>query len=310
MPQEKKQKKGIRVLQRSFTINILLTILKASVGLYAGSQAMLSDAIHSLSDILSTAVNMIAMKIAGLPPDSNHHYGHDRAETVAAKVVALLILGAGLGIGVSSYQLLRSGSYNEAHLLALVVAVVSLLAKEIMYRYAIKASRAIGSRALEADAKHHRSDALSSLVVVFGITGSFLGRPWLDPVAGLFVTLLIVKMGGELYWKSIQELVDRAPDRETLKNIQRGCLETEGVLRINELKARIHGNRIYVDLRLCVEGSMPLVEGHAIAHKSADNIKSYLGASTQVLVHIDPCYEGKEDCQRCPHVRDVDGYRF
>lgn len=308
MVHERQKQRGIRVLQYSFSTNIFLTILKASIGLYTGSQAMLSDAIHSLSDILSTAVNMVALKIAELPPDSNHHYGHDRAETVAAKVVALLILFAGLGIGLSSYQLLRSGTTMEAHLLALLMAFLSLFVKEMMYRYAIKANRDIGSKALEADAKHHRSDALSSLVVVLGILGAYIGYPWLDPVAGLLVAALILKMGGELYWNSIQELVDRAPDSESLGIIQRGCIETEGVLRINELKARMHGNRIYVDLRLCVEGSIPLIEGHAIAQKTAHNIKGYLGESTQVLVHIDPCEV--EECGRCPHSRRVDGYRF
>ncbi len=300
----KSKKKGFRVLRYSFSTNIFLTLLKTAVALYTGSQAMLSDAIHSLSDIFSTAVNMVALKIAERPADANHHYGHERAETVAAKVVALLILAAGLGIGVSSLNHLRFRIFQEAHLLTLIMALISLIIKESMYRYAMKVSQDIGSKAIEADAKHHRSDALSSLVVVFGVTGAYLGYPWLDPVAGLLVALLIVKIGGELYWQSIQELVDRAPHEETIATILKACHHTEGVLRVNELKARMYGDRISVDLRLCVDGSIPLIEGHAIAHKTAENIKDYLGTSTRVLVHIDPCYEWGGECKDCPHIKE------
>lgn len=290
-----RERKGLVVLEYSLLTNVLLTIMKAVVGLYSRSQAMLSDATHSLSDILSTTINMVALKIAGRPADANHHYGHGRAETVAAKVVALLILSAGIGIGISSFNCLREGTYQSPHLLVLLVALISFLVKELMYRYSMKASYSIGSKALLADAKHHRSDALSSLVVVLGISGSYLGYHWLDPVAGLVVALLILKLGGDLYWQSIQELVDTAPDEETLQLIKEACIRTKGVMKINELRARMHGSCIYVDLRLCVPGDLPLVKGHRIAHQASKNIKDSLGESTQVLVHIDPCYGGDED---------------
>lgn len=293
------EKRGFLILEYSLSVNTLLTLLKGVVGFSAGSQALLSDAVHSLSDILSSAVGLVALKIATRPPDANHHYGHGRAEAVGAKIVALLILAAGLFMGFSSWKSLQEGTYLPPHLLVLVMALISLGVKEMMYRRAIQVSREIGSRILEADAKHHRLDALSSLVVVLGVLGAFGGYPWLDPLAGMLVSLLILKMGGQLYWQSIVELVDTAPDKETLKTIQETSLHTQGVMQVSELRARMHSYRVYVDLRICVHPTIPLVEGHEIAHQTAENVKKALGENTRAFVHIDPCLE-KGRCKSCP----------
>ncbi len=294
---------GFRALKFNFLGNILLTIIKGVVGVLAQSQAMISDAFHSLSDILSTLVSYVAIKIAHRPADEDHHYGHGRAETVAAKIVGLLIIFTALGIGYRSVVLIREGGLVSPQPLALWVALFSLLLKELMYRYSIVVGRSIGSKAVEADAKHHRSDALSSLVVVIGIAGARMGYPLLDPLAGLVVAIMILRLGGELYWDSISELVDTAPEEDKLQAIVKICQQTEGVIEVSEVKARRHGSQIYVDLKVCVNRMIPVVEGHGIAHRVAENVEGGVKGVKEVLVHINPCYLKREEREEdeCTH---------
>ncbi|AZR72133.1 hypothetical protein BBF96_01220 [Anoxybacter fermentans] len=280
---------GKRVLIVTIIGNVILTILKAIAGFLSGSTAMISDAVHSLSDILSTVVAMIGIKISSLPADEDHHYGHGRAEAVATKILAMLIVFTGLGIGWAAVEGLIRGDYTIPGQAALWAALISIVSKEWMYRYTRKKGEEIKSNALIADAHHHRSDAFSSITALIGIAGGRLGYPILDPIAGLIVAVLVVKIGAELYWESIQELVDRAPAREILKEIARATVYTEGVINVHDIKARTHGPHVYVDLTICVNRFLPVYKGHEIAHATVDHIKKHLPEVKDVLVHVNPC---------------------
>ncbi len=298
MDLKEREKIGNRVLVTTIYGNVLLTIVKAIAGSIAGSTAMVSDAVHSLSDVLSTIVAMIGMKISSKPADESHHYGHGRAETVATKILAMLIILTGFGIGWTGLKGLINATYSKPGIPALWAAFLSIGVKEWMYRYTRKKGEQIKSNALIADAHHHRSDALSSVTALIGIAGGRLGYPILDPIAGIAVAVLIIKTGVELYWQAIQELVDRAPKPEVLKEIARTTVHTNGVINVHDIKARNYGPQVYVDLTICVNRFIPVYEGHEIAHSTVDHIKKHLPEVKDVLVHVNPC----------AHVLDKDDY--
>ncbi len=292
---------GNQVLVRTIYGNIILTILKALAGFVAGSTAMISDAVHSLSDVLSTVVAMIGIKISNKPADATHHYGHGRAETVATKILAMLIMVTGAGIGWTAMKNLIAGDFNVPGSSALWAASLSIVIKEWMYRYTRKKGEEIKSNALIADAHHHRSDAFSSVTALIGIAGGRLGYPILDPIAGLAVAILILKTGAELYWQSIQELVDHAPDEEILKEIARSTVTTPGVINVHDIKARTYGPLVYVDLKICVNRHIPVYKGHDIAHDTVNHIKKHLPEIKDVLVHVNPCIHVIDEFDDRPH---------
>lgn len=302
-----KRREGIanQVLKTTIYGNVILTILKAIAGFLAGSTAMISDAVHSLSDVLSTIVAMVGIKLASKPADDTHHYGHGRAETVATKILAMLVAFTGFGIGWTALHHLVHGDFSVPGRSAIWAAILSIVGKEWMYRYTRKKGEEIKSNALIADAHHHRSDAFSSVTALVGIVGGRFGYPILDPIAGLAVAILIIKTGAELYWESIQELVDRAPNPEILREIARTTVHTEGVINVHDIKARNYGPDVYVDLKICVNRFLPVYQGHDIAHDTADHIKKHLPEVKDVLVHVNPCvhvadeHDQKPKCNEC-----------
>ena len=295
---------GRKVLIVTIIGNVVLTILKAIAGFVAGSTAMVSDAVHSLSDVLSTFVAMIGIKISHKPADEDHPYGHARAETVATKILAMLVAATGLGIGWAAVRSLINGQFTAPGQAAIWAALLSIVGKEWMYRYSKAKGEEINSKALIADAHHHRSDALSSITALFGILGGRLGFPILDPIAGLVVAILIVKVGAELYWESIQELVDRAPDKETLKEIATTTINTDGVINVHDIKARIHGPHVYVDLKICVNRFWPVYQSHKVAHDTVDHIKAHVPNVKDVLVHVNPCGHVANEDDDHPHCKE------
>ncbi|MCK4258263.1 MAG: cation transporter [Halanaerobiales bacterium] len=274
--------------------NVILTIIKAIAGIISGSTAMVSDAVHSLSDVLSTIVAMVGVKISSKPADEDHHYGHGRAETVATKILAMLIMITGLGIGWAGLKGLLNGAFTKPGVSALWAAFLSIGVKEWMYRFTRKKGEEIKSNVLIADAHHHRSDALSSITALIGIAGGRLGYPILDPIAGIAVAVLIIKTGLVLYWQAIQELVDQAPKPEILKEIARTTVDTKGVINVYDIKARTYGSQVYVDLTICVNRFISVYEGHEIAHSTVDHIKKHLPEVKDVLVHVNPCTQVKD----------------
>ncbi len=279
---------GTRVSFISIAANIALALLKLAAGIGAGSSAMVSDSMHSFSDSVSTVAVLVGLRIAGAPPDAEHPYGHGRAETVAAKLVALLLILTAVGVGYAAVQKLLSGDISQPGSLALWAALVSIIVKEGMYRYTAAVGHRIRSKALLADAWHHRTDALSSVTAFVGIFGARLGMVFLDPAAGLVVAAMVLKTGLSIYWQSIEELVDTAPPVSVLESISETAQSTPGVIHVNEIKARSHGPYVYVDLKICVDRTITVQAGHDIAHATAERLRA-LPEVKDVLVHVNPC---------------------
>lgn len=301
---ETRQQTGNRVAVISLSTNTILTIAKATVGILSGSTAVVADAAHSASDIAATAVVWIGLRLGGTPPDETHHYGHAKFESVAAKVVALILVVTGIGLGLNAWRILRLGEYETPLGLAIWVTVLSIIVKEGLYRYVLGIGKRIGSTALEAEAWHHRSDAISSVAALIGVGGAYLGYPALDPVAGLAVSLLIIQMGAKLYVQSVRELIDEAPAEQVINKIKETAHETPGVMAVNEVKARTVGPKVLVDMKLCVNKYLTVDEGHRIGACAKRNILEEIPEVDNVLVHINPCHhvmsiEETPDCAKC-----------
>lgn len=278
-----------RIVFVSLGVNVILTAIKALAGLLAGSRAMVADAVHSASDIVSSLVVFIGVRLGSRPADFEHQYGHAKLESVTAKIVALILGATGLTLGWSAIQALRSGRYEVPGSLALAAAVVSIAAKEGLFRYAHAVGKKINSQAIIADAWHNRSDALSSVAALVGLLGARLGYTWADAAAGAAVSLLILKVGVELYYNAIKELIDTAPDRETMEKIIRACCETKGVMNVNDVKARKIGSGIHIDLRICVNRFITVEQGHDIAEGVERAIQLSVPNAEEIMVHINPC---------------------
>ncbi|MBS3872498.1 MAG: cation transporter [Firmicutes bacterium] len=289
--------------------NIVLTLLRGSVGFFAGSTAVLVDAANSASDIVATVVVYVGLKLAGNPPDETHHYGHAKYESVAAKIVALLIMATGISLGVKSFLLIKTGNIEVPGTLAIWVTVLSIVAKECAYRYVGRAGQRLRSSVLLADAANHRSDVLASFAVLCGVLGAQLGYPALDPLAGLTVSLYITYTGLKIYAQSIRELIDEAPSLPVLNDITRIAEGTCGVLSVTEIKARLISSRVLVDLKICVNPFLTVAEGHHIATLAKRALLEELPIVESVLVHVNPCHhmavvDQSIDCTTCkfhPH---------
>lgn len=294
-------KLGKRVFWIGFGGNIVLAVLKAIVGFFTGSTAMLADAFHSASDVLSTAVAVGGVRLAHQPPDEQHHYGHAKAESIAAKIVAIILIVTAIGIGWQAIQIIRENQLSVPGSAAIWAAAISLIVKELMFRYTYKIGREMKSTVVVADAWHHRSDAFSSIAALIGIIGANFGFPILDPLAGAVVAILIFKMGINVYWRAVKELMDTAPDVEVIDNISKIAKNTGGVRSVHDVKARLNGPHIFVDMKICVDRYATVEEGHSVAVEAKENIKEELEEVKDVLIHVDPCYQADDngDCNRC-----------
>ena len=271
--------------------NLVLSVLKLIAGIVAHSSAMISDAVHSASDVFSTFVVMIGIKLASKEPDKEHPYGHERLECVAAIVLAMVLFITGLGIGAEALGNIVQGNYNDLQvpgMLALVAAIISIVSKEGMYWYTRINAKRIDSSALMADAWHHRSDAFSSIGALVGIAGARMGFPVMDSIASLVIFLFIVKAAYDIFKDSIDKMVDHSCDEETEKDIFECVIENEDVMGVDLLQTRIFGNKIYVDVEIQVDGSYTLQEAHKIAETVHDNIEKNFPKVKHIMVHVNP----------------------
>ena len=274
--------------------NVILSIFKLFAGIFAGSAAMVSDAVHSASDVFSTIIVMIGMKVAAKNPDENHPYGHERFESVAAVVLAVILAATGVGIGYGGLKTIISGEYANLAapgLLALIAAVISIAVKEWMYWYTRAAAKKINSGALMADAWHHRSDALSSVGSLVGIAGARLGAPVMDSVACLVICIFIIKAATDIFVDSMQKMTDTACDEAVTQQIREIVLEQEHVLGIDSLRTRLFGNRIYVDVDISANGSLTLFESHIAAQRVHDEVERRFPNVKHCMVHVSPFAE-------------------
>ena len=281
----------MRVSRVSIIANIALTLFKLFAGVIAHSSAMVSDAIHSASDVFSTIVVIVGVKISSKASDKDHPYGHERLECVASIVLATILAVTGLGIGYTAVGKIAGGNYSQLAvpgMLALIAAVVSIVVKEAMYQYTRIYARKIDSGALMADAWHHRSDALSSVGALIGIAGARIGFPIMDPVASLVICLFIEKAAYDIFVDAIDKMVDKACDDEVEELLKECALKQEGVLGVDLLHTRVFANKIYVDIEIRVDGEKKLREAHGIAEHVHDAIEQTFPKVKHIMVHVNP----------------------
>ena len=285
------EKTAMRVSFVSIAVNIILSVFKLLAGIFADSAAMVSDAVHSASDVFSTIVVIIGIKISSKASDKNQPYGHERMECVAAIILSTILAVTGFGIGYTALMKIISGEYAALSIpgrLALVAAIVSIVMKEGMYWYTRISAKRIESGALMADAWHHRSDALSSVGAFIGIGGAMLGFPVLDTVASLVICFFIEKAAYDIFKDAVDKMVDKACDDELEEALKQCALSQEGVLGIDLLRTRVFGNKIYVDIEISADANETLREAHSIAEKVHESIEENFTKVKHIMVHVNP----------------------
>lgn len=272
----------------SVAVNLALTLAQVVVGLFAASQALVADGIHSLSDLLSDFVVLLAIQYSRKAPDADHPYGHQRYENAASLVVGALLLAVAIGMLWSAgVKLLAPASIPQVDRVALWVALFTLAAKEGLFRYLLAVARRLRSSLLEANAWHSRSDAASSLVVAIGIGGNLLGYGLLDPIAALVVGLMVLRMGWEFLWSALKDLTDHAASEPEMQAIRSEILATPGVLGVHDLRTRKTGDMLLVDVHLEIDGNLSVRQGHEIAEAVQARVLAQHPV-LNILTHVDP----------------------
>ena len=248
--------------------NVFLSVIKIFAGVIGNSTAMIADGIHSASDIITSVGVLIGNKISSKPGDKEHNYGHEKAETLVS------------------------------FLLSLVVAVISIAIKEYQYRITIKVAKKINSPALKADAWHHRSDAFSSVAAFIGIGGAMLGYKILEPIATIVVAVIVCKVALEIFINAMNELMDVSISEEEEKKILEYCKNTNGVKHIKTMRTRKHGAFAYVDLVICVDGNLTVIQGHDIASDLEKKLIDEISLIKGITVHVEPCNNKVDSCDK------------
>ena len=272
-------------------VNILLVLFKLLAGVIANSGAMISDAVHSASDVLATFLALLGVNMAQKGPDKEHPYGHERQECVISILLAgvLLITGVGIGYqGLGKIVNMNQEVIAVPGVLALVAAIVSIVTKEWMYHYTKRIALKINSQAFLADAWHHRSDAFSSVGALIGIAGARLGYPVLDPLASVIICVFIMKVSFDIFKEATYKMVDRACDSEFEERVREYINQQEGVLGIYNLRTRLFGNRIYVDVDIYADGENTLNQAHSIAEDVHRGIEKNFPEVKHIMVHVNP----------------------
>lgn len=291
------QKIANRVSLVTIIGNTALSVAKLLAGIIAHSNAMISDAIHSASDVFSTFVVIIGIKLASKKPDKEHPYGHERLECMAAIILAIVLFITGIGIGIDALKNILLGNYNdlqEPGFLALIAAIVSIVSKEGMYWYTRYNAKKIDSGALMADAWHHRSDAFSSIGALIGIAGARLGFPIMDSIASLVIFVFIAKAAFDIFKDAMDKMVDHSCDEKTEKQIYDCVMNNKDVMGIDLLQTRIFGNKIYVDLEIQADASYTLLEAHNIAEVVHDDIEQNFPKVKHIMIHVNPAMQGEQ----------------
>lgn len=282
----------------SVAVNIALSAIQITMGILSRSQGLVADGVHSLSDLVSDFVVLFANHHSQKDADDEHPYGHYRFETAASLVLGVILLTVGVGMLWSALRKLEDpGSIQTVHVVALGVAVGTLVSKELLFRYLLSAAKRVKSGMLVANAWHARSDAASSLVVGLGIAGNLLGYPLLDPIAALIVGLMVAKMGWHFGWDALQDLVDGAADDKEVAGIRLTLLETPGVRGVHDIRTRKMGDMIIADAHLEIDGSITVEAGHDIAVEAR---KRVLGRHRvlNLMTHVDPYHRPDLDHQK------------
>lgn len=292
---KRREKEIYKVTLTGSAVNAVLIVLKFIAGFVGRSSAMVADAVHSLSDFISDVVVLIFVKISGKPKDKGHDYGHGKFETLATVIIGIMLIGAGIGLMIRGIEAvirrLNGASLERPTMLALIVAVASILSKEWLYRYTLRTGNKINSQAVVANAWHHRSDAVSSLGTLIGIAGAmFLGDRWriLDPIAAIVVSVLIIKSGYDIVKPCISELLEASLPEDNEKKIISLVTSVPGILAVHNLRTRRIGNGIAVDLHAKMDGNLTLTEAHEKATAAENAIKRTFGSNAIINIHMEP----------------------
>lgn len=288
LSKQDKEARGERVCLHVLLINGFLTLIKFIAGIIGNSSVLVADAIHSLSDVLTTGGVLVALKLSKKPADWNHPYGHGKIESVAAKIVSIVLIGAGVGMLVSAYNQISKGVIVIPHEIALWAALVSVIIKELSYHYVMFTAKRIKSTVLSADAWHHRLDALSSVVALAGILGARAGYPILDPLLAALVSLCVIGMGFKLFRGAVDELIDALPDQELCDEICACGESVPGVEQVRDVKLRKYGSSIVIDLIIVVDGRITVEEGHGLAVSAKEAIMEKIEQADEVFIHVSP----------------------
>ena len=271
--------------------NIILVIFKLYAGIVGKSGAMVSDAVHSLSDVFATFVAFIGVRISRKAPDSLHPYGHDRFECLASMILGLILLGTGIGIGISGVNTIIAGNYGSLEMpafIALIAAVVSIATKEAMFWYTRHYARKISSSAFMADAWHHRSDALSSVGSFLGILFARMGFPIMDSIASVIICLFILKVGFDILKDAVVKMLDTSCGEEWDNTMAEFIKSQPGVDNVDLIQSRKFGDKIYLDVEISVDGSLTLTEAHNIAENIHDTVEQNYPEIKHIMIHENP----------------------
>jgi len=276
-------------------VNCLLAASQIVFGIVGHSQALLADGFHTLSDLLSDFIVLFAVKQSSAAADEGHPYGHGRIETLATVILGFLLVAAGLGIGYRGIDSIASSQQSNPALITLVFAGLAIVAKEFLYRYTMKAAKQTHSNLLESNAWHHRSDALSSVVVLVGISAQLLGVPYMDILAAIVVAIMIIVMGLRLTSKAFAELIDTSLDIELVGQVRSLIEGNESVREVHSLRSRSMGGLGYVDAEIRVNPRLTVSEAHYVAFSLEQAIKANFEQIIDVSIHVDPLTESGHD---------------
>ena len=289
MDPKQHEKIAVNVSTVTIVINLALAGFKFLAGFLAHSGAMVSDAVHSASDVLATFIVILGVKLAGRDADRDHPYGHERLECVAALILGVILAATGIGIGLSGIRKITGGeALVVPGALALIAAIVSIVVKEAMFWYTWLAAKKIDSSALKAEAWHHRSDALSSVGSFAGILGARLGFPALDPVASVVICLFILKAAWDIMADALGKMTDHACPPAMVQEMADSILSQPGVLGLDTLNTRLFGDRVYVDVEIQADGDLPLKVTHATAQAVHDTLEQTFPQVKHCMVHVNP----------------------
>ena len=279
------EKHALKVTLLGLAANLILALAKGFIGIIANSSALIADAGHSVSDLLSDGITLWAVRMSGIPKDKNHPYGHGKFETVGTFIISLLLLFT--GIGVAGHVFNRMDATVVPGTIALWMAGIAIIVKEALFHVTRMVGRRTGSRVLMANAWHHRSDAISSVAALLGIAGAQLGIPLMDPIAGMLVAGLIIKTGIDIGYESIRELTDETVEEDVISELGKIMSGIEGVDHYHEMRARRMGPHLLVDLHIQVDSMMSISAAHQVAERVRLEILEKLPAVNEVLVHVD-----------------------
>lgn len=288
---------GRRVTLAGILVNAVLIGLKFAGGVFGQSQALIADAVHSVSDFFTDIVALVGLAISSKAPDEEHPFGHARLETLATAVIGLALIVTAVGLALDAADSIYEQAVKHPTWLALAVASISILSKEALYRYTIRAGRRLKSPVLQANARHHRSDALSSVAVLAGLIGTKINPKWqvLDPLAALLVSFFILKAGFEIIRDCARELTDTAPSREVLDKTKSCAQDVPGVINVHGIKVRTSGGQYQMELHIVVDGGLTVTQGNRIAKQVETCLLADIANTNRVIIHVDPDESGEPD---------------